>query len=217
MKLLLGIACLSKTHLCILLAGVIFSSLSLASGVSIPLYLQKPSDPNKHIFGTLIHHITPEEPQGHFELTAINQEFEPDVYCVGADTSDGRHSCFAYLAIDLPLRYDLIIDRLPHCSDSLKLSLKLNPNTTGIQIVERETIPGHDAQPLKRKKITKTYNDKKAKVVPGTAAFKEDVEPDKRSFIQKNWKVVLIGVLVYAFLSKGDKSSNDSKQDSKKD
>lgn len=133
-------------------------------------------------------------------------------YCVDATFNDGTKDfpCFSYLEISDPLHYDFIVNL--HGNKIDKLSLVYNPEVEDIAASIRYPIKGPEAPAIKLKKVTKTYKDKKTAKKGATAQFEEDVESDNRSWMQKNWKMLLIGLVVYnviAFASKQQKPQQE--------
>ncbi|CAR23660.1 Emc10p [Lachancea thermotolerans CBS 6340] len=174
----------------------------LGSEVRIPLFMQKPGQSEKVPLATLIY-----DPELSFvDIADINDSFKEDSYCVGAQMAENYYSCFSYLNLRHPLRYDLYLDTSQNTHLLYKLSLKPNPNAKGIQPLLRAPVAGPEAQVTKLRKTTKTYEDKKAMSNPSAASLGEDIEIDDRSFIQKNWKFILIGLVLYAISSAGNSS-----------
>lgn len=103
-----------------------------------------------------------------------------------------------------PWHYDLVVDTDAR-GNIIKLSLRPNPATEGLRPVVRQATPGPHAAITKLRKRTKTYEDRKAGAKSATAAFEEDIEPDNRSFLMKNWKLVLIGIVVYVLMGSAAK------------
>ncbi|CCD22915.1 Emc10p NDAI_0A07610 [Naumovozyma dairenensis CBS 421] len=151
----------------------------------------------------------PEYPLGLIELdisdnnatTIIQGDFSnipTGPYCIGAtfEESGKNIPCFSYLQLENPFHYDLIIDL--QGEEISKLSLLHNIEKDGINAIIREPINGPVAPAIKLKKITKTYADKKANKQSGSEQFaEEDEEPVEGSWIQNNWKMLLVGLLVY--------------------
>lgn len=104
------------------------------------------------------------------------------------------------------MHYDLYLDTKHNANILYKLSLKPNPHAHGIEASLKKPVPGPEAPAVKLRKVTKTYEDKKAKLDPSAASFEEDIEIDDRSFLQKNWKFILIGLALYAFSTSGNSS-----------
>lgn len=133
-------------------------------------------------------------------------------YCVDATFNDGTKDfpCFSYLEISDPLHYDLIVHL--HGNNINKLSLVYNPEAEGIVASIRHPVKGPEPPAIKLKKVTKTYKDKNTAKKAATAQFEEDVELDNRSWMQKNWKMLLIGLVVYnviAYVSKQQKPQQE--------
>lgn len=114
--------------------------------------------------------------------------------------------------VKYPLHYDLFIDTRHDSHLLYKLSLKPNLSAKGINPVLREPVAGPEASAIKLKKVTKTYEDKKSKLGSPAASFEEDIEPDERTFVQKNWKYMLIGLVLYTVISGNNGGSTASQQ-----
>lgn len=149
-------------------------------------------------------------------VSKVNQSEEhlpKDVtYCVGAILveSDRELPCFSYLELQQPLNYSLIIDT--HDDQLSKLSLVYNSGVEGIVPVIRRPVRGPEAPPIKLKKVTKTYKDKRAAKDTATAQFKDEDDADGRSWIQKNWKMLLVGLVVYNVIAFGSRQQERQKQ-----
>lgn len=121
--------------------------------------------------------------------------------CIDAALGEDEDAfpCFSYLELMDPLHYDLIVDL--HGENISKLSLVYNSDAQGIVPVIRHPVNGPEAPAIKLKKVTKTYKDKKAAKNAATAQFEEDADLDNRSWFQKNWKMLLIGLVAYNLIS----------------
>ncbi|CAI4058007.1 hypothetical protein SKDZ_04G2810 [Saccharomyces kudriavzevii ZP591] len=106
--------------------------------------------------------------------------------------------CFSYMKLETPLRYDLIVD-VDDNNEVNQVSLSYNEKNDAIVGMARYPEAGPSAPVAKLKKKTKTYADKKAnKNKDGsTAQFEEDEEVKEVSWFQKNWKMLLVGLLIY--------------------
>lgn len=145
------------------------------------------------------------------------RESNRGAYCVDA-IHDGRDlPCFSFLDIEDPLHYNLVID--VHEQELKKLSLVHNPQATGIEPYVRVPRRGPDPPAVKLKKTTKTYQDKKANKEATTAQFSsEDNGGEEKSWFQKNWKVIVIGLIIYnviAVMNKQDEIKEEVDQDKK--
>ncbi|CAR29610.1 hypothetical protein ZYGR_0AD02930 [Zygosaccharomyces rouxii] len=117
-------------------------------------------------------------------------------YCVDAIYDGETIPCFSFLDVESPLHYNLVID--VHDQELKKLSLIHNPEVRGIEPLVRNPVKGPEPPAVKLKKTTKTYQDKKANKEATTAQFSsEDNEDENKTWFQKNWKVLLIGLIVY--------------------
>ncbi|CUS23908.1 LAQU0S12e02740g1_1 [Lachancea quebecensis] len=184
----------------VLCALLLYVTAVLGSEVRIPLFMQTLGQNEKTPLATLIY-----DPELSFvEIVDINDSFKEGSYCVGAQMAENYYSCFSYLNLRHPLHYDLYLDTSHNTHLLYKLSLKPNLKTKGIQPLLRAPVAGPEAQVTKLKKTTKTYEDKKAMSNPSAASLGEDVEIDDRSFLQKNWKFILIGLVLYAVSSAGN-------------
>ncbi|EJS44268.1 YDR056C [Saccharomyces arboricola H-6] len=124
-------------------------------------------------------------------------------YCLNAEI-EGKLDmpCFSNMKLGMPLRYDLIVD-VDDNNEINQLSLSYNEKNDAIVGVVRYPETGPSAPVAKLKKKTKTYADKKAsKNKDGsTAQFEEDDEEVKEvSWFQKNWKMMVLGLLIYNFV-----------------
>ncbi|AJP37781.1 AHL_G0009320.mRNA.1.CDS.1 [Saccharomyces cerevisiae] len=124
-------------------------------------------------------------------------------YCLNAQI-EGKLDmpCFSYMKLRTPLRYDLIVD-VDEDNEVKQVSLSYNETNDAIVPTVRYPETGPTAPVTKLKKKTKTYADKKAsKNNDGsTAQFQEDEEVKEVSWFQKNWKMLLLGLLIYNFVA----------------
>lgn len=129
--------------------------------------------------------------------TAEQTLSEEDAYCIDATFVESGRTipCFSYLEVQSPLQYSLIVDA--HGDEISKLSFVYNSGVEGIVPIIRRPSSGPAAPAIKLKKVTKTYKDVKAAKDAATVQFKDEGEADDRSWIQKNWKMLLIGLVVY--------------------
>lgn len=134
-------------------------------------------------------------------------------YCVDAtfEQSGTTIPCFSYLELQYPFKYSLIIDL--HDEEISKLSLVYNSGVEGIVPTIRRPVNGPEAPPFKLKKVTKTYKDKKAAKDAATAQFKDEEDVDDRSWMQKNWKMLLIGLVVYNIIAFGSRQQQRQQAD----
>lgn len=118
-------------------------------------------------------------------------------YCIDASFDQGEvdFPCFTFLDLQDPLHYSLVLEL--HGTDISKLSLTYSPEVSGINPVIRRPEVGPEAPAIKLKKITKTYKDKKAAKNVATAQYEDSEELDTRSWVQKNWKMLVIGLVAY--------------------
>ncbi|SCU94563.1 LANO_0E07184g1_1 [Lachancea nothofagi CBS 11611] len=173
---------------------------AFGSEVRMPLFVQKPGQTERLPFATLIY----DEELSSVNVTDINESLQEDSYCFGAHMNENYYSCFSYVRLRYPLHYDLYLDTKHNTHLLYKLSLKPNPKADGIQTSIREPQQGPESPPVKLRRITKTYEDKRSKLGSASAAFEEDVEVDERTFLQKNWKYMLIGLVLYAVIMSGN-------------
>ncbi|AQZ18132.1 YDR056C [Zygosaccharomyces parabailii] len=117
------------------------------------------------------------------------------IHCVDATFDGGSSTCFSFLEIESPLHYNLLID--VDDNQIRKLSLVHNREVEGIIPEVRRPVKGPEAPAMKLRKITKTYQDKKADKKVTTAQFSEEDTIDDKSWLQKNWKILAIGLVVY--------------------
>ncbi|KOH00909.1 Emc10p DI49_0250 [Saccharomyces eubayanus] len=124
-------------------------------------------------------------------------------YCLNAEI-EGKLDmpCFSYMKLETPLRYDLIVD-VDENDAVNQVSLSYNDKNDAIVGVVRYPEEGASAPVAKLKKKTKTYADKKASNSKdgSTAQFEEDEEVKEVSWFQKNWKMLVIGLLIYNFVA----------------
>ncbi|AET41250.1 Emc10p Ecym_7427 [Eremothecium cymbalariae DBVPG len=182
------------------------SVLSHASKEPIVLYAETVTTKEKHPLCSLVYFHETETSPEHYQVIDVNNDLPPGPYCVGAAINNKPYACHAYLTLETPLDYDLHIHRDTN-KTPYKLSLTTNPEASGIIPIITDSKPGPQAAIKKLKKSTKTYQDKRANSGSATASFGEGSEPDKRSFIQKNWKLILLGILVYALFNRKPEES----------
>ncbi|CAG99606.1 Emc10p [Kluyveromyces lactis] len=123
-------------------------------------------------------------------------------YKVCGTFQDYYDECFSFIHIKQPLSYEL---ELVVLDDKLvRMSIHADDSIDGIVPLIKEVGNGPIPESIKLKKRTLTYEAKKKaqRKDTGTAAFEEDVVENK-TFLQKNWKYVVIGLLAYVFLSSG--------------
>lgn len=125
--------------------------------------------------------------------------FDAGSYCIGAKIEDDETQtevpCFSYLELEAPLHHDIIVDI--YDEELYKLTFSYNEHHLGIIPIIREVTTGPTAPAIKLKKVTKTYADKKVNRDEGTAQFAEDDEIVEKTWIQKNWKMLVIGLVLY--------------------
>ncbi|SCU93548.1 LAFA_0F16974g1_1 [Lachancea sp. 'fantastica'] len=167
----------------------------------IPLFVQKPGREPRLPLATVVY----DSETSLLDVTDVSDSIPEDAYCVGAQMAENYYSCFSYVKLKYPLHYDLYLDTKSDSHLLYKLSLKPNPHVSGIAGTIRSVQDGPEASPAKLRRITKTYEDKKksAQMGASSAAFQEDVEIDDRTFLQKNWKYLLIGLVLYAVSTAG--------------
>lgn len=142
---------------------------------------------------------------GNVTVTTVNiQDAEVSgEYCLNAQI-EGKLDmpCFSYMKLRTPLKYDLIVD-VDEDNEVKQVSLSYNETNDAITATVRYPEAGPTAPVTKLKKKTKTYADKKAsKNKDGsTAQFEEDEEVKEVSWFQKNWKMLLLGLLIYNFVA----------------
>lgn len=142
---------------------------------------------------------------------ASEQMKDEGPHCVDA-VDDGEFiPCFSFLTIENPLHYNLVIDI--YDQQLKKLSLIHNPEVTGVEPYIRSPVQRPEPPAVKLKKTTKTYQDKKADKEATTAQFSsEDNEEDNRTWFQKNWKVLLIGLIMYNVVSVMNKQGESQQE-----
>ncbi|SCW03678.1 LAFE_0G15764g1_1 [Lachancea fermentati] len=187
---------------------LLFSTAVFAGEIRVLLFAQKLGEQDKAPFATLVY----DQSSSQFEIVDVNENLEENSYCIGAEFDGNYYSCFSYIKVKYPLHYDLFIDTRHDSHLLYKLSLKPNLSAKGINPVLREPVAGPEASAIKLKKVTKTYEDKKSKLGSPAASFEEDIEPDERTFVQKNWKYMLIGLVLYTVISGNNGGSTASQQ-----
>ncbi|QLL32899.1 hypothetical protein HG536_0D04210 [Torulaspora globosa] len=121
--------------------------------------------------------------------------------CVDASFDQGavEFPCFSFLELQDPLHYSLILEL--HDKEISKLSLVYDPEVDGVTPAIRRPEAGPEAPAIKLKKITKTYRDKRAAKNAATAQYEDNEEVDTRSWMQKNWKMLVIGLVAYNIIA----------------
>ncbi|QLQ79777.1 hypothetical protein HG537_0C04260 [Torulaspora globosa] len=121
--------------------------------------------------------------------------------CIDASFDQGtvEFPCFSFLELQDPLHYSLTLEL--HDTEISKLSLVYDPEVDGIIPTIRRPKAGPQAPAIKLKKITKTYRDKKAAKNAATAQYEDNEEVDTRSWMQKNWKMLVIGLVAYNLIA----------------
>lgn len=150
--------------------------------------------------------ITSNSPSN-YEITDVNTSLNEGNYKICA-TLSSYDACFGYNLIKYPLSYELEAFLLNGTLS--RFSFKLNKAVTGIVPIVTEINEGPMPEITKLKRITKTYESKRKSEQKGTgiAAFEEDTNEEEISFIQKNWKYIVIGILLY-MMSKGNNSAQN--------
>ncbi|CDO92588.1 unnamed protein product [Kluyveromyces dobzhanskii CBS 2104] len=112
--------------------------------------------------------------------------------------------CFSFTEINHRLSHEL--ELLVIGDKVVKMSLHWDGAIDGITPVIKEVGKGAVPESFKLRKRTMTYESKKKaeRKNTGTAAFEEDLVEEK-TFVQKNWKFIVLGVICYAFVSSGSK------------
>lgn len=156
------------------------------------------------------------------QITIINDKtdlYKDDVpYCIGMRSNDGKyeHSCFTLIELQKPLSYELVLDIDSVTNEVQKFSLVLNGTLEGIHPIIHEPTDAPMSPAIKLKKTTKTYADKRREVKSGSEQFSKidkdenDEEVDDRNYLQKNWKQLLIGLVIYNLVT-GFLKPSDSK------
>ncbi|CEP63811.1 Emc10p LALA0_S09e03026g [Lachancea lanzarotensis] len=167
----------------------------------IPLFVQKPGREQRSPLATVVY----DNESNFLEVTDVIDSLQEDAYCVGAQMAENYYSCFSFIKLKYPLHYDLFLDTKSDSHLLYKLSLKPNPHVSGIVGTIRNVQEGPEVNSVKLRRVTKTYEDKKknAQLGSSSASFQEDVEIDDRTFLQKNWKYLLIGLVLYAVSTAG--------------
>ncbi|CCF59535.1 hypothetical protein KAFR_0H01250 [Kazachstania africana CBS 2517] len=130
-------------------------------------------------------------------------------YCVGIKSTDHvwDSDCFSFMELQVPFSYDLVIQLDENTIQ--KVSLAYNETTEGIMPKLKETTDGPIAPASKLKKITKTYADKKEDKKLGS----EETDEEEKPWYVKNWKSIVIGIIIYNLVVASAKKSQDEKQE----
>lgn len=149
------------------------------------------------------------------QITAIDSqidEFPTDsIYCIGMSSTESSSltdRCFSLIELESPLHYNLVAnindDRIQ------KMSLVWNGNATAIEPVSLDMAAAPLPPVIPLKKTTKTYADKRKEAndinIVDTKknekrAGEDEEEVDDRNYLQKNWKQLLIGLVIYNVVS----------------
>ncbi|KAL3234929.1 hypothetical protein RNJ44_02717 [Nakaseomyces bracarensis] len=125
------------------------------------------------------------------------------VYCFGAQSTSFENDCFSYLRVDPKKNsYSLAIDMHGEKLEGFSL---FREEDSGEEVSAKVRKPVLAPQPpaIKLRKKTMTYAEKKAESKleavqkHGKEADDVETEEDQRTFIERNWKKMLIGFLIY--------------------
>lgn len=160
---------------------------------------------------------------------SLNHIIDPNtLYCIGI----GDHDCFNLLQLVTPLSYELIWDyEINHFSLVYNDSLINNPIDSDnpgnvILPVVRSSTKSPLGDVIKLKKVTKTYADKK-KELDNVMLDKEDGDDSNndgkytnkkrdtgkdKSWLEKNWKRIIVGIVLYNLVALGFKKQPAEEQ-----
>lgn len=160
---------------------------------------------------------------------SLNHIIDPNaLYCIGI----GDHDCFNLLQLVMPLSYELIWDyEINHFSLVYNDSLINNPIDSDnpgnvILPVVRSSTKSPLGDVIKLKKATKTYADKK-KELDNVMLDKEDGDDSNndgkytnkkrdtgkdKSWLEKNWKRIIVGIVLYNLVALGFKKQPAEEQ-----
>lgn len=165
----------------------------------------------------------------HILDSSLNHNIDSDtLYCIGIED----HDCFTLLQLTTPLSYELIWDyEINHFSLVYNDSLIDNPiynknHKNMILPLVRPSTKSSLGDVIKLKKVTKTYADKKKELgnvildkedgddstnVNRNINQKDDNEEDK-SWLEKNWKRIIVGIVLYNLVALGFKKQPAEEQ-----
>ncbi|CAL9735279.1 endoplasmic reticulum membrane protein complex subunit 10 [Monosporozyma servazzii] len=138
------------------------------------------------------------------ETTDINTD---ELYCIKFGSDD----CFSLLQLNTPLSYELIWDYEINQFSLVFNELLSNNDTNVILAVLRDSTRSELADVTKLKKITKTYADKK-KEINNVIVDKEaddEVVADGKSWMEENWKKIVVGIILYNLVVYGFKQQTE--------
>lgn len=160
--------------------------------------------------------ITVDEKAHNITGTTLDASSLIGTYCFGAEGESYSNDCFCYLKVDgKKHNYTLMVDVNDDIVESLTWMMNDYSNGTTAEV----RLPVHAPQPppIKLKKTTKTYAEKKAESKLDAAKKKgkeeeDNEEEDQRTFFEKNWKKMLIGFLIYNLIAGFSKSQQQQGQ-----
>lgn len=156
------------------------------------------------------------EPEMH-TITCINelasatydsQVKDGELYCIHWDDNE----CFTLVELTLPLSYTLLWNY-----EINKFSLIYNHESNGTKMVVRNSTRSELADVIKLKKITKTYADKK-KEMKNVVLDKEADEVGEgaeKSWLEQNWKKIVVGLVLYNLVALGFKKPAQDEESKK--
>ncbi|CAB4253106.1 similar to Saccharomyces cerevisiae YDR056C Putative protein of unknown function [Maudiozyma barnettii] len=150
----------------------------------------------------------------------VEDSIRQDVpYCIDADSKDPQlqQSCFTLMELETILHYNLVLSVDTDTNDIQKFSLIRNENATTIEPIVQDPAMAPVAPAVLLKKKTKTYADKKKDTAQGAEQFskateKSEEEEDDRNYLQKNWKQLVIGLVIYNVVTSIMKPKNEKKE-----
>ena len=160
---------------------------------------------------------------------SLNHEIDPNtLYCIRV----GDHDCFTVLQLMTPLSYELVwnyeINRFALVYNESLIDHPVYNNNTGNVIfpVVRPSTKSPLGDVIKLKKVTKTYADKK-KELSNVILDKEDGDDlsndgenknrdsgneEDKSWLEKNWKRIIVGIVLYNLVAVGFKKQPTEEQ-----
>ncbi|SMN20345.1 similar to Saccharomyces cerevisiae YDR056C Putative protein of unknown function [Maudiozyma saulgeensis] len=152
--------------------------------------------------------------------TVVDPEIKQDVpYCIDSRSNDPQlqQTCFTLTELENELHYKLVLSVDTENNDVQKFSMVWNENSTSIEPIVQDPTLAPVAPAILLKKTTKTYADKKKDTARGSEQFskateKNEEEVDDRNYLQKNWKQLLIGLVIYNVVTSIIKPGDDKKK-----
>lgn len=127
-----------------------------------------------------------------------------ELYCINFGSGD----CFSLLELNKPLSYELIWDYEINTFSLVYNELLSIGGTDVVAAMVRNCTRSELADVTKLKKITKTYADKKKEVnnvIVDKEADDQEVDGEEKSWMEENWKKIVVGVVLYNLVALGFK------------